>query len=105
MNLTRREIRLPAAKTKDQDFRIIPVSSRLAAVLEMAKTDPAGKEFGPAAFVFGDEIGQRVKTVKKSWRTAVLKAHGVKAKWSASNQLDTESAEQYTAINLHLHDL
>jgi integrase len=105
VNLARHEIRLPASKTKDQDFRVIPVSSRLAAVLEMAKTDPAGKEFGPAAFVFGDEIGQRVKSVKKAWRTAVLKAHGVKAKWSASNQLDSESVVKYAAIDLHLHDL
>jgi integrase len=105
VNLTRKEIRLPATKTKDQDFRVIPISSRLAAVLEMAKTDPAGKEFGPAAFVFGDEIGGQAKTVKKAWRTAVLRAHGIKAKWTAKNQLDGESADRYHAIDLHFHDL
>jgi integrase len=46
VDLKRKEIRLSAAKTKDQDYRAIPVSSRLAAVLEMGKTDPAGKDFG-----------------------------------------------------------
>jgi integrase len=35
----------------------------------------------------------------------VLKAHGVKATWTASNQLDAASVETYAAIDLHLHDL
>jgi hypothetical protein len=33
------------------------------AVLEMAKTDPAGREYTPAAFVFGS-LGERVKSVE-----------------------------------------
>jgi integrase len=105
VSLARREIRLPAAKTKDQDFRVIPVSSRFASVLEMAKTDPAGEDFGPDAFVFGDEIGQRIRSVKKAWATAVLRAHGIKARWSGANQLDAESAAALRAIDLHFHDL
>jgi len=43
--------------------------------------------------VFGDEVGKRVKSVKKAWRTAVLRAHGVKAVWTPSNQLDAVSTE------------
>jgi len=105
VNLARKEIRLPAAKTKDQEFRVIPISARLAAVLEMAKTDPAGETFGPDDFVFGDEIGEQAKTAKKMWTTCVLKAHGLKPKWSGANQLDAESAEHYRAIDLHFHDL
>jgi hypothetical protein len=50
---------------------------RLAAVLTMAKTDPADGEYPPEAFVFG-EHGERVGTIKKAWETTVLKAHGVK---------------------------
>ncbi|HEX2336719.1 MAG TPA: hypothetical protein VHI72_09605 [Hyphomicrobiaceae bacterium] len=46
-----------------------------------------------------------MKSVKKAWRTAVLKALGVKATWTASNQLDAASVEKYAAIDLHLHDL
>ncbi|HEX2336720.1 MAG TPA: tyrosine-type recombinase/integrase, partial [Hyphomicrobiaceae bacterium] len=57
VDLKRKEIRLPAAKTKDQDYRAIPVSSRLAAVLEMGKTDPAGKDFGPARSCSGTRSG------------------------------------------------
>jgi integrase len=71
----------------------------------MCTTDPAGERFGPAAFVFGDEVGRRVMSVKKAWRTAVLRAHGAKAVWTPGNQLDTASTQKYAEIDLRLHDL
>lgn len=55
--------------------RLLPMSARLAAVLEMARSDPAGRPWAPTAYVFG-ELGQRQGSIKKAWETAVLKAHG-----------------------------
>jgi hypothetical protein len=60
---------------KTQRSRLLPVSSRLAAVLDMAKIDPAGREYPPSAFVFG-ALGERVANSKKAWETCVLRAHG-----------------------------
>jgi hypothetical protein len=60
--------------TEDDETRLLAISTRLAAVLTMAKTDPADGEYPPEAFVFGERVG----TIKKAWETTVLKAHGVK---------------------------
>jgi hypothetical protein len=70
-----------AERTKDRETRIIPISSRLRAILQMRGTDPAGRPFPPSAHVFGDEVGQQVASVKRAWQTAVLKAHGHKPVW------------------------
>ena len=39
------ELTLEADQTKDEEQRIVPISSRLAAVLEMVRTDPAGRVY------------------------------------------------------------
>jgi integrase len=62
---------------KDRDVRLVPVSTRLAGFLEMAKTGPEGKEYAPERFVFG-ELGEPLGSIKRAWETAVLKARGVK---------------------------
>jgi integrase len=46
------------------------MSSRLKALLEMRRTDPSGQEFGPDAFVFGNEVGEQVKSVRPAWEKA-----------------------------------
>jgi hypothetical protein len=61
---------------------VVPISARLAAVLAMATTDPAGEPFGAEAHVFGDAIGQPVGDIKRAWETCVLKAHGQTPKWT-----------------------
>ena len=76
VDLRRRELMIRAEKAKDHEHRHIPISKRLRAVLEMAQHDPAGHPFLPEAYVFGDEVGQRVGSSQKAWETAVLKAHG-----------------------------
>ena len=43
-----------AGEDQDQD---IPISARLAGVLEMARTDPTGKDFEADDYVFGDVVG------------------------------------------------
>lgn len=75
VNLDRKELTVRAETAKDGDRRVLPVSPRLAGVLEMARTDPAGREYPHNAYVFG-ELGRRVSSVKRAWHTAVLKAHG-----------------------------
>ena len=35
---------------------------------------PAGQPFGPDAYVFGDPIGRRVRSVRAAWKTACQKA-------------------------------
>ena len=67
---------------KDAEPRLIPISSRLAAFLELAKTDPAGRDYTPKKFVFG-ELGERVASIKRAWETALLKAHGHTPVWVA----------------------
>lgn len=70
VSLTRKEIRILATKEKTRRERIIPISSRLMALLEMRKHDPAGKLWGPESYVFGNEIGERAKSVRTAWVNA-----------------------------------
>ena len=105
MNLKRREITIRGERSKTRTGRVIPISARLLAVLEMAKTDPAGQEFGPEAFVFGDAIGQPVTDIKRAWETAVVKAHGHRPAWTRDNALCAASREAFRAANLTFHDL
>ena len=69
-----REIRLTAAKTKTRTGRTIPISTRLQAILDMRRLDPTGQEQPITAYVFGNEIGQRIKSVQTAWRTACRRA-------------------------------
>jgi integrase len=83
--------------------RELPVSSRLAGVLEMARLDPTGRAYPPPAYVFG-AFGTRLKSVKKAWVTAVLKAHGATPTWLAG-KLSPASSERLRQIDLHFHEL
>ncbi len=96
---------LPAGKTNTT--REVPVGSRLAAVLDLRRHAPDGARLGPDAYVFGNEVGERIGSVKKAWQTAVLKAHVHTPQWvkGKNNQLAPESLAGYRAINLHFHDL
>jgi integrase len=70
VSLDRSELVVQAEKAKTRSARIIPISSRLKGVLEMRRHDPAGEPFGPEAYVFGDSIGRRIKSVQTAWRNA-----------------------------------
>ena len=74
VNLERREMTIQAAKAKTRTSRIVPMSTRLLSTLEMRKLDPAGKELDGDRYVFGDEIGNRVKSVRIAWEAAREKA-------------------------------
>ena len=74
VNLERRELTVRAMKAKTRTARIVPLSSRLIGVLEMRRLDPAGRQLGPDAYVFGNVIGQRVKSVQDAWCRARTRA-------------------------------
>jgi integrase len=105
VNLDRREMTIRAETSKTRTARIIPISDRLVGVLKMARTDPAGEEFGAEAFVFGDAVGRKVGDIKRAWETAVLKAHGHTPKWTRGHALADASREAFRAANLTFHDL
>jgi integrase len=65
---------LPAAKTKTKRDRVVPVSSRLKAILEMRRKDPAGNDLQPDAYVFGNALGQRTASIKTAWTLACRRA-------------------------------
>jgi integrase len=67
VNLTRRELRLRAENAKTRRERIVPISTRLGSILNMRRLDPSGHEFPGDAYVFGDAIGRRVKSVRTAW--------------------------------------
>ena len=87
VDLTRGELRISGDANKTGDGRRLPVSPRLRSVLEMVRHDPAGKEFPRQARVFGDPLGQPVGSIKKTWETTVLLAHGHKPLWTATKAL------------------
>ena len=74
VSLERHELVFRAEKSKTRTERIVPISGRLLATLEMRKLDPAGKPLASVAYVFGDAIGRRVKSVRTAWENACEKA-------------------------------
>lgn len=99
------ELLLPAAKTKTKSDRRVPVSTRLRAVLEMRRFDPAGEPLRAQAYVFGNAIGQQVSDVSRAWETAVLKAHGHKPTVTKTGSLTLAARASLEAVDLHFHDL
>ena len=67
-------IDLPADKTKTNEPRQVPVTPRLRAILEYRRTGPDGKEHGPDAYGFGNEVGERVGRVYTAWRATCRRA-------------------------------
>jgi integrase len=65
---------LPAGRTKTNEARVIPVGSRLRAVLEMRRLDPEGEQLPPAAHVFGNGVGEAVTSIRNDWEQACAAA-------------------------------
>ena len=101
------EIALPASKTKTGKARDILIGGKLVVILEMRAYTPDGTKLGPDAYVFGNEVGEQIKSTRKSWTTCVLRAHGHEPTWvkGRKNQLTAESRSIYRANNVKLHDL
>ena len=93
VDLDGRRLRIRAETAKDAEERVLPISERLAAVLEMARTDPAGERYPGTAFVFR-RVGQPVGSIKKTWESTVLKAHGHTPTWGPHGALSGASRAQ-----------
>lgn len=96
---------LPAAKTKTKEARVLPIGADLRAVLSLRRHATDGTEHGPNAYVFGDEAGGQVLSVRQQWEDAVLKAYGHEPARTARRNLTPEARDAYQTINLHVHDL
>lgn len=70
----RAEIYLPASKTKTRTDRRVPVSSVLRQTLTARRCDPAGVPLPPEAYVFGDAVGRRRRSIKTAWRLLCRRA-------------------------------
>lgn len=86
--------------------RVLPISAALRAVLEARQDGPDGERHGPDAFVFGNDVGERVGSIRTAWQNAVLKAHGVAVGRDAATHALTAAARQaFQAIDLDFQDL
>jgi integrase len=112
------ELLLPAGKTKSKRDRTVPISSRLRAILAMRRCGPDGEEHPGEAYVFGNEVGEQVSSIKRGWQAAVLRAHGHKpvyvvkvvgegksARKVRTALLTRDSQAALRSIDLHFHDL
>jgi integrase len=104
VSFERNVINIPAHKAKSKRSRDIPITSKLKAVMEMRRTDPMGNEFGPNAYVFGNVVGEKVKSIRVQWDAARLKSSGHAPEWKRG-RLSQVSRERLRAIGLHFHDL
>ena len=107
VSLAKGEITIRAENAKTKRRRVLPISPRLRGVLELMKTGPDGKEWPPTAYVFGNEVGERVGDPKTAWQICVLR--GPRARTHVRDRSTTRStprpARGLRAIDLHFHDL
>jgi integrase len=99
-----RWLELPATKTKTGEPRVIPVGTQLRAELSMRRHDLDGQKHPPTAYVFGNETGEQVKSVRRQWEDPVLKAHGHTPE-RIRGKLTAQSRATLRGIDLHVHDL
>jgi integrase len=62
--------------TKTAVARDVPITQRLKALLELRKHAPDGTEHKPDAFVFGNDIGEKIPNIQTQW-TQTCRAAGI----------------------------
>ena len=93
---------LPPTKTKTAEGRTVPISSRLKAELAMRRHAPDGAEHGPDAYVFGNECGEQVTSVRTAWEKTCKRAE-IKA--LHFHDLRREFASRLLESRADLHDV
>lgn len=89
---------------KTRKPRMVPISLRWRAVLERRRVNPlTGQPFPDSAYVYGNEVGERVTQIK-AWYPAVVRAEGQTPELERGN-LSAASLVVYKAAALHFHDL
>jgi integrase len=76
VSLSHGQLTCRAEKTKTATMRQIPISTRLKPILQMVEHGPDGKPHAPAAYVFGNAVGERMAFQKKAWASC-CKAAGI----------------------------
>lgn len=70
VDFLRREVAFRPQNAKIREGRRIPMTARLEAILKARRIGPDGEPLGPMEFVFGDEIGNPVKSYREQWNRA-----------------------------------
>lgn len=84
--------------------RVVPISDRLKAVLLRRRVNPlTGRPFHESAYVFGNEVGERV-TQLRTWEACVVRSEGHTPEYKGRN-LSPASIAVYKTAALHFHDL
>jgi len=60
VDLARRLVHLTADTTKTARARTLPITPRVNKILKRRRLGPDGKKLGAAAFVFDNEVGERI---------------------------------------------
>jgi integrase len=102
---TPRWIVVPAAKTKTNTARVLQIVPRLSAELAMRRHASDGKEHPLDAYVFGDETGAKVASIKRAWEVAALHAHGHTPVWANRAELRRQFACTLLESFADLHDV
>jgi integrase len=103
---TGNELAIDWQNTKTKHSRQIPISPAMWEVLvRRQKAHPADHESQPEHYVFGNEIGGKVKEIRTAWDNAVLKAHGVKVARGHAGRVSAENRAKLREIDLNFHDL
>jgi len=71
----------------------------------LRRTDPAGKPLPRRAFVFGDPYGDQIKSIDKSFLTAVLRSNNIEPAWTETGDFDARSRAALADIDLNIHDI
>ena len=68
-NVKRREnvLLIEGDVAKNEEPRDVPMTELVRALLEMRRHAPDGSAFPSVAFVFGDAVGNRVRSARDSW--------------------------------------
>jgi integrase len=109
IDFARGVIVLRGETTKGKKRRLVQISTqRLRTVLEWLRLDAEGKQKSDETLVFSNEIGEPLPHFHDMWLRTVLKAHGIKPRWTARlkhKSLSSESKNAFRTINLRWHDL
>jgi len=107
VDLPRNQVTFHDSKDPDGvETRTLPLLAPFRAVLEARQVGPDGKRHAPDAFVFGNDVGEQVRSIATAWRKAVLRSHGHEvARDPTTHGLTPAARAAYRAIDLVFHDI
>jgi integrase len=100
VSLERGEFVIVAGKEKTRTGRVVPLTTRLREVLQRRRVRPDGHPHGPDAYVFGNEVGERRRSVREAFERARAKAG---MPWLQLRDLRREASSRYTEAGVPVH--